>query len=104
MRQSYHLSDMVAFGIEPKKSGNSDRRATRVDLIRPDGSAIHKDWRRGAWKVKVDQLGTWSWQLYQREQGITTVESSQFEVLPRRDETSISSTVRERLTRWLRRG
>jgi hypothetical protein len=74
----YYVGDRLILG----KCDEKPIAAGRVDVLRPDGSTVRRDWGPGPWRLKLDQAGHWTWRLYIREETRTCVEEGDIMVLP----------------------
>ncbi|GAC1472695.1 MAG: hypothetical protein PVSMB7_25640 [Chloroflexota bacterium] len=75
----YHIGDTVTLG-----GASEDRAVTnvnRLDIVRPDGSHIEKDWDRRMPTIQVDRTGVWSWTMFVRAGESTRSEWGEFEVV-----------------------
>jgi hypothetical protein len=79
----YVVGQTVRIGGVDPNSGDEVEMVNRVDVTRPDGSVVTKDWDARAFTVKVDRPGIWVWEAVIREGGASHLQSGQFEVVPR---------------------
>jgi hypothetical protein len=97
MRRRYRLGEAIPLG---QLDGKPAPAACRFEVTRPDGAVITRDWDKKGFRVRATQPGIWSWRMYVREGGSTSLETGELEVVapaePNPNDTG-------RLTRFIRR-
>ncbi len=80
MRQ-YRLGEKVRLAAAYDSQGRPLPSVYRAEVTRPDGSSIERDWDKHDMRLRVDQVGTWTWRMYLREDGATRMQDGSFEVV-----------------------
>lgn len=81
-RPAFLAGQTIWVGAVDEQRGRPIPLINRVELERPDGTMMFKEWNRHTMRVKADQIGVWTWRMYVRENRATRLETGQFEVVP----------------------
>jgi hypothetical protein len=78
MTPIYRLGETIRLG---ELDGRPAPAACRFEVIRPDGKVLTRDWDKHGFRVRASQPGIWTWRMYSREGGKTSLEGGELEVI-----------------------